>query len=303
MDSPGDASSSGDSDPTSGVAGPGSAIGAAGLTGFHRTIRRALRATGLSLALLGLAGCYAASEDRRFDDVSVVGLSPDPAEMREAIVQVFAARSWQRLSRLVSVHTWIAFKAPDAARYTVMETSQWYPYPPALKTCRKRRPDRRWHGATPRLIAEITGAAAERAIPRIRELARDYPAEYDLWPGPNSNTFTAYIIRNTPELKVDLPPTAIGKDYFVAAPPLRRSLSGTGVQVSLNGMLGLTVGLDDGVEVNLFGAVFGVDLMPPALKLPIIGRLGFDDAKRADGIVPFPAECRCGRRGGCWAAG
>ena len=54
-----------------------------------------------------------------------------------------------------------------------------------------------------------------------------------------------------------------------------------------------------GVEVNLFGMVFGVDLMPPALKLPIVGRLGFDDAKRANGVVPFPPECRCGWRGSC----
>ena len=50
--------------------------------------------------------------------------------------------------------------------------------------------------------------------------------------------------------------------------------SGTGVFVSLNGYLGLTLGWVEGFEFNLLGAVLGFDIRRPALKFPGIGRLG-----------------------------
>jgi hypothetical protein len=33
-------------------------------------------------------------------------------------------------------------------------------------------------------------------------------------------------------------------------------------------------GWEEGVEVNLLGLTFGIDLNGPALKLPIVGRVG-----------------------------
>ena len=41
------------------------------------------------------------------------------------------------------------------------------------------------------------------------------------------------------------------------------------------GYLGLAVGWVEGIEVNFFGAVFGIDLRRPAVKLPGLGRVGF----------------------------
>ena len=49
-----------------------------------------------------------------------------------------------------------------------------------------------------------------------------YANTYSLWPGPNSNTFTAWIARAVPELETDLPATAIGKDYIGSQFSLRR---------------------------------------------------------------------------------
>jgi hypothetical protein len=37
----------------------------------------------------------------------------------------------------------------------------------------------------------------------------------------------------------------------------------------------VTLAVEEGVEVSVLGASYGVDLFPPALKLPGIGRLGF----------------------------
>jgi hypothetical protein len=46
------------------------------------------------------------------------------------------------------------------------------------------------------------------------------------------------------------------------------------VRATLGGYLGVTAGWVEGVELNLLGAVFGLDIRRPAIKLPGIGRLG-----------------------------
>ena len=112
-------------------------------------------------------------------------------------------------------------------------------------------------------------------IGRIDQAARAYPwgGEYRLWPGPNSNTFTAWIARAVPELELDLPATAIGKDYsgsrLIASAP-----SGHGFQLSVFGLLGLTASGVEGLEINLLGLTFGLNPLAPTLKLPMIGRIG-----------------------------
>jgi len=42
----------------------------------------------------------------------------------------------------------------------------------------------------------------------------------------------------------------------------------------MGGYLGLTIGWVEGLEINFLGAVVGLDIRRPALKLPGIGRLG-----------------------------
>lgn len=73
---------------------------------------------------------------------------------------------------------------------------------------------------------------------------------------------------------MDLPPTAIGKDFLTAGGLVARSPSGTGYQVSVLGLLGVLVGVNEGIELNVLGLVLGVDITTPALKLPGIGRVG-----------------------------
>jgi hypothetical protein len=82
------------------------------------------------------------------------------------------------------------------------------------------------------------------------------------------------VLASVPELQVTLPPTAIGKDYPYAGNAFGWTPSGTGVRATLGGYLGVTAGWVEGVEVNFLGAVFGLDIRRPAIKLPGIGRLG-----------------------------
>jgi hypothetical protein len=57
---------------------------------------------------------------------------------------------------------------------------------------------------------------------------------------------------------------------------LGRTASGTGVEASLYGVLGLKVGRVEGVELNVLSLVAGVDAQRPALKIPAFGRIGLD---------------------------
>ena len=222
---------------------------------------------------LATAG-YVRSTDWRTASREPTGLAPDPATTTEAVVQVYAARTigWRGL---FGVHTWVATK-PAGKGYTVYEVIGWrLRSGGSALVIRDRAPDARWFGAEPELIADVRGPAAEPLVERIDKLARAYPwaGEYAVWPGPNSNTFTAWILRGVPELKADLPPTAIGKDYtgdtLVGTAP-----SGTGFQLSAIGLLGLTASGVEGVELNILGLTFGINPFDPALKLPLVGRLG-----------------------------
>ncbi|MGF7173868.1 DUF3750 domain-containing protein [Azospirillum doebereinerae] len=220
-------------------------------------------------------------------DRTSVGLAPDPATTPEAVVQVYAARvlSWRGA---FGVHPWFAVKPAGARAYTVYEVIGWRVYRgmPAVAVSH-RDPDGRWFGAQPMVLAELRGAAAAAAIPKIAEAAGTYPyaGEYRIWPGPNSNTFAAWVARAVPELRLDLPSTALGKDYLGTG-LFARAPSGTGWQVSLFGVAGVLLAAEEGLEVNLLGLTVGVDPLDLAVKLPGVGRLAF----RPDSPTPVVVE-------------
>ena len=231
--------------------------------------------------LMILTGCVSLGVDWRTADRSSSGIAPDPEKTPEAVVQVYAARAinWRGI---FAVHTWISTKPENGKEYTVHQVIGWRVFSNlSAVSSSPDIPDRKWFGNQPQVIAELRGPKATEAIKKIKNAADSYPytREYHLWPGPNSNTFTAYIGRRVPELKVNLPVTAVGKDYPINGALLDRAPSGTGYQLSLYGMLGLLVAWQEGVEVNLFGFSFGIDLKRPALKLPLLGRLGFGIAQ------------------------
>ncbi|MBI2987062.1 MAG: DUF3750 domain-containing protein [Deltaproteobacteria bacterium] len=236
-----------------------------------------LLALGVIPAVMILSGAVSLGRDYRTADRSSAGIAPDPEKTLEAVVQVYAARAlnWRGL---FGVHTWIATKAEKAPHFTVHQMIGWRVLRnlPGVVS-EPGIPDRNWFGNRPEIIAELRGKEATEAIAKIAEAVESYPYvhDYRLWPGPNSNTFTAFIARQVPELKLDLPVTAIGKDYPVNGAFLARVPSGTGYQISLYGILGILAAREEGLELNLFGLSFGIDFTRPALKLPFIGRLGF----------------------------
>ena len=205
--------------------------------------------------------------------LAVAGAAPDPREAPEAVVQVYGARA-MGVKGWFGVHTWVAVKQTDATAYTVYEVIGWrLRWSDSALVVRTRQPDAPWFGSQPELYAEKRGPGVDELINRIDKAVRDYPyaGKYTLWPGPNSNTFTAWIARHVPELELDLPATAIGKDYL-GSTVLSTAPSGSGFQFSLGGLLGIAVSGVEGLEVNLLGLNFGVG--PSGVKLPLLGRLG-----------------------------
>jgi hypothetical protein len=235
--------------------------------------------TPLLFLLLVACSTLARDPDWRLARRDSSGQAPDPATTPDAVLQVYAARTvgWKGV---LGVHTWIALKRSGAPGYTRYEVMGWGVDrgAPALRVNRTG-PDNYWFGSRPDLLVDRRGDGVELLIDRVEAAAREYPypSTYRTWPGPNSNTFTAFIARAVPELRLDLPPTAVGKDFLPNGAPVGMTPSGTGLQLSLLGLAGVLVGWEEGLELNLLGLTFGLDWNRPALKLPGVGRLGVPD--------------------------
>ena len=142
-------------------------------------------------------------------------LAPLPKENKEAIIQAYAAPLWG-LRGWVADHTWISTKQKGASSYTVYEVIGWRiakGYDSVLRI-EKDTPDRLWYGKRPRVLLNLQGRKAQQIIDKIHTAALQYPykKEYSMT-GPNSNTFTAWILCKIPELNLQLSRRAIGKGY------------------------------------------------------------------------------------------
>lgn len=205
---------------------------------------------------------------------SSAGSLPAAAKYQPARIAVLAAPTggWRGA---VAVHSWIVFKPEGAREWTRYDVVGWG------NPVRQNGwvADGRWRGNDPIVVADVTGEQAQKLIPKIQSAVQDYrwrnAGDYRAWPGPNSNTFVAHVLRAVPELGVLLPPNAIGRDY---RPEFYAGLtdSGTGVEVNFLGYLGIKLGWVEGIELNVLGFVAGFDLRHPALKIPGFGRIGID---------------------------
>ncbi len=197
-------------------------------------------------------------------------LAPDPKTTQEAVIQVYSARAFNWRGIFAS-HCWISVKAKNSDSYTVYQVIGWRTFRglPALSITQDI-PDRNWYNEVPTVITDIRGAKAELLIPRIDEEAKNYPFAnpYTLWPGPNSNSFPAYIGRHIPELGIVMPANAIGKDFLIGDRFFAAAPSGTGYQFSLFGVFGILAAKKEGIEINILGGVYGIRFSPFAILLP-----------------------------------
>lgn len=206
------------------------------------------------------------------------GLAPDPASFHDPVIQVYAARTFGWRGAF-GVHSWISFKREGADAYTRYDVVFWGGPPHVRRNF--AGPDALWFSSKPDLLVDKRGEGVEALIDEVEAAVASYPYDdtYRTWPGPNSNTFIAHIGRSVPGLGLDLPANAIGKDYQPLSAAIGRAPSGTGVQASLFGLLGVIVAPEEGLEINVLGLSLGVDVAEPALRLPGLGRVGAGNSK------------------------
>ena len=185
----------------------------------HIVIKIVKLLAALVLAGVILAGC--SDKDWRTASRDSAGIAPDPASTHEAVLQVYGARAWGWRGWF-AIHTWIAAKRSGEDSYTVYDVVGWRSHhnQPVMQI-RNDVPDRFWYGEKPHILKEYRGREVDELINTVEKAAQAYPwkTTYKVFPGPNSNTFTAWIARQVPELKLELPFSAIGSGYANWAAP------------------------------------------------------------------------------------
>lgn len=171
-----------------------------------------------AFATLALGAIGLATLSRALEPTSVgVAVAPRADEYPDAVVQVYGADVWGVRGRF-AIHTWIVTKLANADRYTKYQVIGWrLNRGQSVVSISNDRPDGDWFGSAPVLLLDRRGAEAERLVERIRDAALRYPFgdEYVMWPGPNSNSFTAWIALEVPELGLKLPAKALGKSWMI----------------------------------------------------------------------------------------
>src|SRR5690349_3342600 len=98
--------------------------------------------------------CMTTGSDWRTASREPVGLAPDPAQVKEAVVQVYGARTFGAKGWF-GVHTWVAVKPAEASAWTVYEVVGWrLRWSESAIVIDHRAPDGRWFGSAPELYAD-----------------------------------------------------------------------------------------------------------------------------------------------------
>jgi hypothetical protein len=224
---------------------------------------------------LAAAGLWVTREhpaNWREADWTSTKILPDPQKDASARVAILAARTGG-FKGAFAVHSWIVIKRQGEPHYDRYDVVGWGI--PVRKNA--YAPDGRWYSNAPDIIWQATGGDAEALIPKIEKAIFTYPYNvkggYRLWPGPNSNTFVASIMRAVPEINAVLPSNAVGRDYLSGGRFFAYDPRGD-AHLTLFGLIGFSAGIKSGFEMHFLGLVAGLDFAHPGIKVPAFGRFG-----------------------------
>jgi hypothetical protein len=205
-------------------------------------------------------------------DWSSSGVLPRAPTVDEAAIHVLAARTGG-FKGAFSLHSWLVVKKPGSAQYDRYDKVGWGT--PIRHNAYAA--DGRWYSNAPEIVASITGAEAARLIPAVEAAVADYRfsrhGDYRIWPGPNSNSFVAHVLRSLPEFGTTLPSNATGRDYAPGMVAFDLAPDWRDIHVTLGGYVGFAFGVRSGLEVHLAGLVAGLDLARPGIKIPAFGTI------------------------------
>ncbi|MCP4181788.1 MAG: DUF3750 domain-containing protein [Hyphomicrobiales bacterium] len=202
------------------------------------------------------------------------GVLPPASRENDAVIYVMAARTGGMKGAL-AVHSWIVTKQKGAANYIRYDKLGWGD--PVRRNAYAA--DARWYSNSPNVIFEVRGKRASMLTPKIETAIASYPYSYaggyNIWPGPNSNSFVAHVVNNVPELGIALPANAVGRNFLASGNWYQLDADWTNLIVSWDGLVGFALGARYGFEVHFMGLVSGFDVLNPAIKLPGFGRIGY----------------------------
>ncbi len=203
-------------------------------------------------------------------DWSSSGILPRAPTKDEAAIYVLAARTGG-FKGAFSLHSWLVVKKPGSSSYDRYDKVGWGS--PIRHNAYAA--DGRWYSNAPEIVASATGSEAARLIPAVEQAIADYRysnrGDYRIWPGPNSNSFVAHVLRGVPDLGVILPPNATGRDYAPGLLAVDLSPDWRDIHVTLGGVFGFAAGVRSGIELHFAGLVAGLDFASPAIKIPAYG--------------------------------
>ena len=205
----------------------------------------------------------------RYANWSSAGILPEAKDDLPAKVYILSARTGGIKGALAS-HSWIVLKRKNARFYDRYDVVGWGR--PVRHNAYDA--DGRWYSNVPVIETQIEGERAEKLIPQIEAAIADYKwqkhGDYTIWPGPNSNTFVASIIRDVPGFDARTPATAVGRDYPADGNWAAFDPSGS-LRLSAGGYAGLVIGPEDGLELNFLGLVAGFNPTKLEIKVPGFG--------------------------------
>jgi hypothetical protein len=140
-------------------------------------------------------------------------------------------------------------------------------------------PNAYWFDSPSKSLLDRRGPATEALIAQTLEPAKgySYPDYYRVWPDTNSNTFMALVAHQVPGLDLELPVTAIGKNFLGDNILIGDAPSWTGKKFPifrLVRLVRLTVAAAEGVKLTILGLSLDLDFSSLPLKLPSINRIG-----------------------------
>ena len=117
------------------------------------------------------------------------------------------------LGRFVSHYWFVVFDGAGAERWEVWQTKNAGGRAVGHVHCDLKPPDAGVGGGPMRIDAEWSGEEASR-IRQVLQTAQAYPfcQRYRYWPGPNSNTYAAWVLRQA-GIRHPLARRAIGRGY------------------------------------------------------------------------------------------
>lgn len=159
----------------------------------------------LSGVLAILSGCGDPLPDQsQFQPLDVL------AETNQAVVRIYGAPVPLFYG---AIHTWFAVKRADATTFDRWEVWVLSGDPYGFVWKNLFAPDAGIGGGNAKVIAELIGPEADPIIDFIETESPSYPYDnhYVFFPGPNSNSYTEWVIENS-HWDVKLPDKAIGWD-------------------------------------------------------------------------------------------